>query len=284
MEENEIKSQKISLKKQFKIVWIVVAVILILNVVINIVSYSNYKKGQDLAATSLLVADSLSSSNTFSSESFEQDRKKTIRKMYNYLNPTYYNVKTQYGNINNSEAISAARKVESSLNEILKGENYKKGASYYLKYTGFFEFYFDNNIPFFIIYGILFLVIVILNIYYLIDKKTEIVVKKDILICKKKNGKSIQVLLKNITSVEIIRLKGLKVLGNGFRYKIILVKNNEEIRNEIMKLLSENAKDTTKSKENDANINELKKYKQLLDDGTITKEEFDKKKAELLNL
>ena len=284
MEQSEIKSQKISLKKQIKIVWIVLAAILILNIVINVVSYSKYKKGQDLAAASLLVADALSSSSTFSAESFKQDRKETIKKMYRFLNPTYYSFRTQYGTINNSEVIESADKAERALNEILSKQNYDESASYYLRYTSFFEFYFAKNVLFFVIYGSIFLVVGILNIYYLRDKKTEIIVKKDILICKKNNGKSIQVLLKNITSAETTRLKGLKIVGNGFKYKIILVKNNEEIRNEIMKLLAESAEVTTEPKENDGNINELKKYKQLLDDGIITQEEFDKKKAEILNL
>ncbi len=35
---------------------------------------------------------------------------------------------------------------------------------------------------------------------------------------------------------------------------------------------------------NSSNIDELKKYKELLDMGAITQEEFNKKKKELLNL
>ena len=43
-------------------------------------------------------------------------------------------------------------------------------------------------------------------------------------------------------------------------------------------------KETTVNTNEVDNITEIKKYKELLDDGIITQEEFDKKKKELLNL
>ena len=284
MSDNQIKSKKISLKKQFKIVWIVLAVILVCNIIISLISYSSYKKGQDLTAASLIVSDAITGTGKFTSEKLEKDRKGTIRSMYSYLNPSYYSYRSSYGTISNSDVISAVRKVESSLNEILRGEKYNKGASYYLKYTSFGEFYSNTNTAFFIIYGILFLIVGTLNLYYLIDRKTEIVIKNELLICKRNNGKSIQALLENINSVETTRLKGLSLIGNGFKYKIILVENNEVLREEIMKLLSKISKVEHKKEDNYDSMKELKKYKKLLDDGIITEEEFDKKKKELLNL
>ena len=79
-------------------------------------------------------------------------------------------------------------------------------------------------------------------------------------------------------------MKGLSLIGNGFKYKIILVENNEVLREEIMKLLSKTSKVEHKKEDNYDSMNELKKYKKLLDDGIITEEEFDKKKKDLLKL
>lgn len=46
----------------------------------------------------------------------------------------------------------------------------------------------------------------------------------------------------------------------------------------------ENTSDRTNNRLEDKNIEDVKKYKELLDSGIITQEEFDKKKKELLNL
>src|SRR5699024_3927223 len=78
MSDNQIKSKKISLKKQFKIVWIVLAVILVCNIIISLISYSSYKKGQDLTAASLIVSDAITGTGKFTSEKLEKDRKGTI--------------------------------------------------------------------------------------------------------------------------------------------------------------------------------------------------------------
>ena len=51
-----------------------------------------------------------------------------------------------------------------------------------------------------------------------------------------------------------------------------------------MKLLSKISKVEHKKEDNYDSMNELKKYKKLLDDGIITQEEFDAKKRQLLGL
>ena len=54
--------------------------------------------------------------------------------------------------------------------------------------------------------------------------------------------------------------------------------------NGILKYIISNSKETNSSSEKDNELEKLKKYKKLLDDGVITQEEFDKKKKDLLNL
>lgn len=71
-----------------------------------------------------------------------------------------------------------------------------------------------------------------------------------------------------------------------------LIKNVDEIHDTISKLLmdrqenkSANTAHTTIREEiSQSNADELKKYKDLLDSGVITQEEFDKKKKQLLGL
>lgn len=54
---------------------------------------------------------------------------------------------------------------------------------------------------------------------------------------------------------------------------------SEEIYSYILQKISESKK---AGLENNCNADEIMKYKQLLDNGIITQEEFDKKKQELL--
>lgn len=88
----------------------------------------------------------------------------------------------------------------------------------------------------------------------------------------------------------IFKSIGLTCAGN--RYSIGFIENCKEIYNVINGLVNENrnekipsAQPTDDVKVSNANItDEIRKYKQLCDDGIITKEEFEAKKKQLLNL
>ncbi len=240
--ENEIKSNKICLKKQFIIIWIILVAIFIINIVVSISSYSSYKKGQDLTATSLILSDELNGMGEFSKEKFEKDRKGTIKSMYNFLHPdSYYS--TVYGRTAYRDLLRQADKVEDALNEILRKNDYNKGASYYLLYTGFGEYYIKTNIGFIVIYVVLVMAVIAINVFYIIDKKTEIIVNNELIICKKRNGKIRQTMLENIKSIEETNLKGLRVKGDSFKYKIILINNSEELKTRITEALLNNKKE-----------------------------------------
>ena len=68
------------------------------------------------------------------------------------------------------------------------------------------------------------------------------------------------------------------------------IENNEEIRRILSKLIMQRQEDAKKQivsspvAESTSNADELKKYKELLDSGVITQEEFDAKKKQLLGL
>ena len=84
-------------------------------------------------------------------------------------------------------------------------------------------------------------------------------------------------------------LKGISVSTSSGRISFLLVKNVEEIYKTISSLLIERQSEkrtaniqTTELKTDSAD--ELKKFKDLLDNGVITQEEFDAKKKQLLGL
>lgn len=65
------------------------------------------------------------------------------------------------------------------------------------------------------------------------------------------------------------------------------IKGDEQIHAEISKLINNrqmNKKEQTTIINNSSNAEEIQKYKDLLDNGTITKEEFEAKKKQLLGL
>lgn len=93
-------------------------------------------------------------------------------------------------------------------------------------------------------------------------------------------------MIKDVKSVEIVHLKGLRICGNGIKYKIILLKNAEELRMEITELLSNitaHMSNGDMHKSQYSNAEELRKYKELLDSGAINEEEYEIKKNNCLD-
>lgn len=86
-------------------------------------------------------------------------------------------------------------------------------------------------------------------------------------------------------------LKGIKIGSSSGRINFLLVKNQDAIHEVISNLLIErqNKKNSEKKVEQSpvsasSSADELKKFKDLLDSGIITQEEFDAKKKQLLGL
>ena len=92
-----------------------------------------------------------------------------------------------------------------------------------------------------------------------------------------------------ISSVGISAFKGIAVATSSGRISFFCCKNNSEVYDAISELLlerQENKKtDSTIVQEiAQSSADELKKFKELLDSGVITQEEFDAKKKQLLGL
>lgn len=122
-------------------------------------------------------------------------------------------------------------------------------------------------------------------LHYAIDRRKSFTIEKDRIICM--NGKKTvkEFFIRDINSVKATKLSGLKIRGNAIRYKINLLQNSDELKSEIMASLAEASlqKETTPSTQN-TSLDDLKKYKELLDMGAITQQEFDDKKHKLLDL
>lgn len=102
-------------------------------------------------------------------------------------------------------------------------------------------------------------------------------------------GKSVDLPLDSISAVGSSWLKGITVATSAGRIRFLLIKNRDEIHKRIGYLLIERQNTQSSStiiqqKLPQSNADELRKYKELLDDDIITQEEFDAKKKQLLGL
>ena len=118
---------------------------------------------------------------------------------------------------------------------------------------------------------------------------TEIVVTDKRVYGKTMFGKRVDLPLDSISSVGLSSLHGISVGTSSGRISFVLIMNNRDIHNSINDLLinrqKKNSEPTSPSvASSTSNADELKKFKELLDSGIITQEEFDAKKKQLLGL
>ena len=145
---------------------------------------------------------------------------------------------------------------------------------------------------------LLFLVITIVCagfvlLIYKLFSKTELIVTDKRVYGKTCFGKRVDLPLDSISAVGTAFLKSIAVTSSSGAIKFFLIDNKDAVHGEISKLLikrqEKKANFTTASTESTSvahtsAADELKKYKDLLDSGVITQEEFDAKKKQLLGL
>ena len=105
-------------------------------------------------------------------------------------------------------------------------------------------------------------------------------------------GKRVDLPFDSVSSVGTSALKGIAVGTSSGKISFKLIKNQSEIHDVISKLLAE--RQTTEKNTSEPTVtqtvvesssaDEIKKFKELLDMGVISQEEFDEKKKQLLNL
>lgn len=101
-------------------------------------------------------------------------------------------------------------------------------------------------------------------------------------------GKRVDLPVDSISAVASSGMKGIAVATSSGRIVFKFIKNRDEVSRVIGDLLinRQNSKETAApvATANTGNAEDLKKYKELLDMGVITQEEFDAKKKQLLGL
>lgn len=103
-------------------------------------------------------------------------------------------------------------------------------------------------------------------------------------------GKRVDLPLDSVSAVGTSAFHGITIATSSGRISFIGIKNRNEIHEVVSKLLVERQNQAHKSAATvvnapaASNADELKKFKELLDAGIITQEEFDAKKKQLLGL
>lgn len=99
-------------------------------------------------------------------------------------------------------------------------------------------------------------------------------------------AKRVDLPLDSITAVATSLFSGLAVTTASGAIKFVMLKNRDELHEEISKLLIGRQEKSSVIKQEipQSAADELKKYKDLLDSGVITQKEFDTKKKQLLAL
>jgi len=266
MKEIIVKSEKMNYDKKIKLGWIVLALLFAICSIVSLVGFSKYKKGQELAVTSLLLA-----TNQF--DKHQDDYNEMIDRMYRYLDQT--------------------SDVDRALGDLLEDNGFSDNiygyGSYYLRFTNWIEYLFTQSgfgteKIIMVILGSLLLAYIIINLRYTSDRKLQMTVYDNRIVCQNGNKTIKEFFLKDVKSVEFCGKSGLKLLGSGIEYKIPLLQNREELKDAIMGRLSELSEPTMNPRAEESSADSIVKYKELLDSGIITQGEFDAKKKQLLGL
>ena len=131
---------------------------------------------------------------------------------------------------------------------------------------------------------------VIAIIFYLMAAKVSLTVTDKRVYGTAAFGKRVDLPFDMISAVGTSIFSGIAVTTASGAIKFIMIKNKDEVHNAISKLLivrqdkSKTVSEPVKVEMQRSNADELKKYKDLLDSGVITREEFDAKKKQLLEL
>ena len=183
----------------------------------------------------------------------------------------------------------------------LTGEGYKSfgfgygGVYHYTTiYDSFLDFFFtfmgspfyysDTFFEFLIYIGF---IGVILSFFFVWEmSKCSLTVTNRRVTGKASFGKSVDLPLNQISAVALGIFSRITVATSSGKIHFWFIENREEVHsalnNVISKVQVESAYNQTNNSMSEAD--ELKKYKELLDNGTITQEEFDAKKKQLLGL
>lgn len=263
--EVKLQSQKINLKKKIHIPWIVITLILIVTTVFSIFDYKHYKEGQEFAvAYQLTLFESLDMSGEF--EKYKDNYEELVNAMYRKYHPTYSSYFLELHGISKKDVVDTANDADYAFGEIMTKAGYEcyKG-SYYLKHTDIFGYTIDYNTLALILYIIcasLILLQIVFIIWYVNNRKHSIVVNSSRVTCMFGKKTKKEFLIKDISAVESLSKKGLRIKGNGINYKINRLTNADELKSYLMNMIEKNKIENPIASSNDnhlSNADELKK-------------------------
>ena len=139
-------------------------------------------------------------------------------------------------------------------------------------------------------FGIALIGAVLAFVFYMMFSKTELIVTDKRVYGKTSFGKRVDLPLDAISAVGTAAMKSIAVTTASGAIKFSLIANRDDVHSEISKLLIERqekkaaAIPAVRQEVPASNAGELKQYKDLLDSGVISQEEFDAKKKQLLGL
>lgn len=282
MEEIIMQSKKINKDKTMRKLWISLAILFIVWLLIMTVQYIPIKNAQDL------IIDNL---NWFNESEMSRGEllSRTLAKLNSGGDTLPSTRNDEWGLLAN--ALIAKNNAERDVliakaRLVLAMSGYEYDMETYLMQGTFWQYLFNKKVEFvlFIAILVLFIVLLIGSVLYIADKKTELTIHENAITGKKNNGKTVQFLLKDIKSVETTKTQGLKITGAGIRYDIHLIQNADEMKNVMMDMLAKVHQEQPSVAVVGSSTSDIKEYKELLDAGIITQEEFDAKKKQLLGL
>ena len=125
-------------------------------------------------------------------------------------------------------------------------------------------------------------------ILYFTSKNNEITLTNYKVIGTYRRNTSLNIPIDSISSVSKGTMGTLYITCPGNRYNMSFVDNRDDFCAKLNELLNQRTQQTLRDSAIDyskqSNFDEIAKLKQLLDNGAITKEEFDAKKKQLLGL
>jgi len=149
------------------------------------------------------------------------------------------------------------------------------------------ELFIGSELTFFFIAGTALIVLALIIYAWL--SKIELTVTDKRVYGTAAFGKRVDLPFDMISAIGTSAFKGIAVTTPSGAIKFLMIKNKDKIHNELSKLLIDRqgktiAAATIKQEVPLSNADELRKYKELLDSGAITQEEYNGKKKQLLGL
>ncbi len=134
-----------------------------------------------------------------------------------------------------------------------------------------------------IFFDIMLITLIVGTICYFWLRKMQLVVSDKRVNGQAAFGRQVDLPIDSITAIGKGIIKGIAITTASGAIKFKCIKNRDEIYDVVSKLLVE--RQTSKPASNEtSSVEDLKKYKELLDTGVISQEEFDAKKKQLLGM